>query len=179
MRCRWTTQAMPADETVVIRPLAESDIAALRTLETDTFHSGWTEAAYRQELENPASLWRVATENNQLIGFGGLSLIVDEAHVTTLAVAPTHRGRGIGKQILAVLLKDAMAGGAERATLEVAASNTVAQALYKRFGFEHAAIRRNYYPDTGEDADILWIHAMDDTKWRQTFQTLCAEAGIR
>jgi len=158
-----------------IRPLQQGDIPALCALETRIFHRGWSEDAYHSELNNPSSAWLVIVDNGVLVGFGGLMRIVDEAHVTTIAVAESHRGMGLGKRLLVHLLDDARQRGVVRATLEVAAGNTVAKAMYKRFGFEHAAIRRNYYPDTGEDADILWIHAMDDPKWISRLEILRSE----
>lgn len=160
---------------IVIRPLEATDIPAVCALETAIFHRGWSEDAYRAELDNPAAAWLVAVHSTKVVGFGGLMRIVDEAHVTTLAVADNYRGLGLGKRLLVRMLEDAMAHGVLRATLEVAAGNQVAQALYARFGFEHAAIRRNYYPDTGEDADILWIHAMDDPDWKARFDILRSE----
>ncbi len=166
---------MDSPQSIAIRPLQLGDIPALCALETAIFHRGWSEDAYRSELDNPASAWLVMVDNGTLVGFGGLMRIVDEAHVTTIAVAESHRGLGLGKRLLVTMLDDAIRNGVVRATLEVAAGNTVAKSLYQQFGFEHAAIRRNYYPDTGEDADILWIHAMDDPEWISRFEILRSE----
>jgi len=161
----------PAPAGLRLAPMEREHVAAVHALEHRLFHGGWSVDAYLGELDNPSSLWRVALRDGRLVGFGGLSVIVDEAHVTSLAVDPEARGLGIGERLLLRLLADAVARGAVRATLEVAATNTVAQALYRKLGFDQAAIRKAYYPD-GDDADILWAHGLDDDRWCARFAKL-------
>ncbi|MFM7320084.1 MAG: ribosomal protein S18-alanine N-acetyltransferase [Armatimonadota bacterium] len=162
---------MPAG--LVLAPMEREHVAAVHALEHRLFHGGWSLDAYLGELGNPSSLWWVAARDGRVLGFGGLSVIIDEAHVTSLAVEPEARGLGIGERLLVRMLADAAQRGAVRATLEVAARNTVAQALYRKLGFEHAAIRKGYYPD-GDDADILWAHGLDGAPWRDRFLEIVA-----
>lgn len=163
----------PAPAGLRLAPMAAEHVAAVHALEHRLFHGGWSVDAYLGELRNPASLWRVALIGERVAGFGGLVVIVDEAHVTSLAVEEDQRGQGIGERVLLRMLADAVSAGAVRATLEVASRNTAAQALYRKLGFEQAAIRKGYYPD-GDDADILWAQALDGPAWRARFAELSA-----
>jgi ribosomal-protein-alanine N-acetyltransferase len=101
------------------------------------------------------------TENGKrspfpIVGYAGVWLMVDEAHVTTIGVHPDHRGRGVGELLFLGLVDLAMQLRAYRMTLEVRVSNVTAQALYRKYGFENAGVRRRYYSDNGEDAYIMW-----------------------
>jgi [ribosomal protein S18]-alanine N-acetyltransferase len=91
-----------------------------------------------------------------IIGFAGMWILLDEAHVTTIGVAPDYRGRGLGEMLLLELIEEAMRRGAEWVTLEVRVSNDSAQALYAKYGFTRQGVRRRYYSDNGEDAYIMW-----------------------
>ena len=92
----------------------------------------------------------------EIAGFAGLWLMVDEAHITTLAVAPEWRGKGLGEVILLSLLDLSSELGANLVTLEVRMSNGIAQRLYEKYGFHTNGIRRHYYSDNGEDALVMW-----------------------
>ena len=98
----------------------------------------------------------MARRGTDVVGYAGLMVIVGDAHVTTVAVAPAHQHQGIATRLLLVLVREAIALGAERITLEVRASNRSAQALYGRFGFAPAGVRKAYYVDNREDAVIMW-----------------------
>jgi [ribosomal protein S18]-alanine N-acetyltransferase len=92
----------------------------------------------------------------QIIGFAGMWILLDEAHITTIGVSPDYRGRGLGEMLLLNLFDEALRRGAEWVTLEVRVSNDSAQALYNKYGFTRQGIRRRYYSDNGEDAYIMW-----------------------
>jgi len=109
-----------------------------------------------------------------IVGFAGLWLMVDEAHVTTIAVHPDHRHRGVGELMLATLIEHAYDIGARVVTLEVRVSNTVAQGLYRKYGFHEAGIRRRYYSDNDEDALIMWTDAIHSPDYRERFLHLRA-----
>ena len=162
-------QPPPAD--LVIRPLRGSDIEAVARIQRQSFseYEVWSVQAYVTELANPNAAYLVATSGDRVIGYGGLWVIMDEAHITTIAVEPEWRGRHIGERLLAELLIQAERKGATRATLEVRAGNETAHRLYEKYGFVFVAIRKGYYSDNGENADILWINDMRNAPWRKLF----------
>ncbi len=140
-----------------------ADIPRVMSIERDVFPSPWPAHAYRYELtQNALSRCYVLQREDDLVGYGCLWLIVDEAHISTLAVAPAQRGRGLGELVLLVLLNEAIALDAVTATLEVRVSNTGAQALYAKYGFEVVGWRKRYYVDNQEDALIMTVEPLDD-----------------
>lgn len=114
-----------------------------------------------------------------IIGFAGLWLMVDEAHVTTIAVHPDYRGRGVGELMLSSLIDIAYDIGAHVVTLEVRVSNHVAQNLYRKYGFYEAGVRRRYYSDNHEDALIMWTPEIRGQTYRDQFQRLKAALAAR
>jgi len=113
-----------------------------------------------------------------VVGYGGLWVIMDEAHITTIAVESNLRGRKIGERLLAEMLAAALKQGATRATLEVRETNEVAKRLYEKYGFTWVAIRRGYYSDNNENADILWVNDMTTSEWRKRFAANRAALGL-
>jgi [ribosomal protein S18]-alanine N-acetyltransferase len=101
------------------------------------------------------------TELCRLVGYAGLWLMVDEAHVTTIAVHPKYRGEGLGELLLLQMIDTALEIGARWLTLEVRKSNEIAQALYRKYTFKEMGVRRRYYSDDGEDALVMWTDAID------------------
>ena len=101
-----------------------------------------------------------------LIGFAGMGLEFDEAHITTIGIDPGHRGRGLGELLLLCMVDVAIARGARWLTLEVRVSNVAAQALYRKYGFSVRGSRKRYYSDNNEDALIMWSPALDDHEFR-------------
>jgi [ribosomal protein S18]-alanine N-acetyltransferase len=114
-----------------------------------------------------------------IIGFAGLWLMVDEAHVTTIATHPEHRGLGVGELLLASLIDIAYDIRAQVVTLEVRVSNSVAQGLYRKYGFHESGIRRRYYSDNHEDALIMVTPPLADPSYRAGFQSLTAALRAR
>lgn len=107
-----------------------------------------------------------------IVGYGGLWLSVDEGHVTTIAVAPEYRGRGIGELILNGLIDQAMTLDADMLTLEVRVSNLVAQQLYLKYGFKPAGTRTRYYTDNSEDALIMWTESIHAPSYQERLHEL-------
>lgn len=146
-------------KSVEFRPMAEGDIPAISEIETLSFTTPWTEEAFRRELKhNPFAYYTVATHRERVMAYCGVWLVVDEAHVTNVAVHPKFRGKGIGKQLLTYVMAFVKGNGADRMTLEVRPSNRVARRLYESLGFVHEGTRPNYYPDNDEDAWIMWVN---------------------
>ncbi len=141
---------------VEIAPMELADIGAIREIERLSFRTPWPSYAFEQELtSNRLARYLVARAGTAVVAFGGLWLMVDEAHVTTFAVHPEWRRQGIGRRLLVALVESAMGLGAARMTLEVRAGNVDAQRLYAELGFEEAGRRVAYYTDDGEDAMIM------------------------
>src|SRR5690348_9389272 len=111
-------------------------------------------------------------DRRRLAGYAGLWLMVDEAHITTIAVRPQFRGRGLGELLLVALAEIAYDVNARWLTLEVRVSNNVAQALYRKYGFKPAGIRQRYYSDNQEDALIMWTDAIHSPEWQGRFHEL-------
>ena len=142
-------------DAIELRPLEPADIPALREIERASFDERWPATAFERELrENKLARYIVASAGGVPAGFAGLWLVLDEAHVVTLAVDPSARRRGFGRLLLHGLTVVAQAYGAEVLTLEVRPSNEAARRLYRLYGFHEVGRRPRYYAD-GEDALIL------------------------
>lgn len=141
---------------VVVEPMRHADVRSVHEIERLSFRTPWPAYAFEQELRgNRLARYLVARAGDRVVGFAGLWLMVDEAHVTTFGVHPDWRRQGIGRQLLLNLAELSLAIGARRMTLEVRVSNAAAQALYGAFGFEIAGRRHRYYTDDGEDALVM------------------------
>jgi ribosomal-protein-alanine N-acetyltransferase len=119
------------------------------------------------------SVATLSTPNQaSIIGFAGLWLMVDEAHITTIAIHPDYRGKGLGELELASLVDIAYQIGARWVTLEVRVSNYVAQNLYRKYGFREAGMRHRYYSDNQEDALIMWTEELSSPAYKERFHQL-------
>jgi ribosomal-protein-alanine N-acetyltransferase len=154
-----------------------SHLDAVQQLEAASSPDPWSRQLLADELEGPQHdrIWFVA-EAASVVGFGGVLLIADEAHIMNLVVSPRSRRQGIASQLLAGLLLAAGDRGAIDATLEVRASNTAAVELYHRFGFTAAGRRRRYYPND-EDAIIMWCRKLYQPQRRQQWARLSGDIG--
>lgn len=149
-----------------------SDLPRVMEIERECFSAPWSENAYLTEISNHSAYYVVACSGELIVGYAGMWLIMDEAHITTLGVARSHRRQRIAEQLLVNLLDEAMRRGIRRATLEVRESNVPAQSLYKKFGFMPVAIRRGYYTDNRENAIVMWIDNLHDTQFNANYQAL-------
>jgi [ribosomal protein S18]-alanine N-acetyltransferase len=141
---------------VRIEPMTVHDLAEVQSIEHASFSTPWPPNAYRSELEtNRLAHYLVARIDGAVVGFAGIWLMVDEAHVTTFAVAPGWRRRRIGERLLIALLDLAIERRANEATLEVRLSNLAARRLYEKYGFRPVGLRPRYYSDDNEDALIM------------------------
>ena len=142
-----------------IRPMTLDDIDAAVALEAMSQPRPWSEQVFRDELESGNRTYLVAEEDD-LVGFGGVMVIGDEAHVTNLLVTGDYRERGVGRVLMTSLIEAAVASGARHLTLEVRKENKAARALYARLGLVPVGVRPRYYGD--DDALILWAHDIDE-----------------
>jgi ribosomal-protein-alanine N-acetyltransferase len=158
-----------------IEPMALDDLRAVHAIERASFSVPWPDDAYRNELlTNRLASYVVARAADVVIGFAGLWVMVDEAHVTTFAVDPGWRRRGVGERLLLQLLDIAVARRAREATLEVRLSNMPARRLYEKYGFRPVGIRPRYYSDNGEDALIMTTDPLDSGGMRDRVAALRA-----
>jgi [ribosomal protein S18]-alanine N-acetyltransferase len=126
-------------------------------IEELSFKTPWNRDAFIAELtKNKCAKYKVISSDNKIIAYAGMWILLDEAHITNIAVHPEYRGAGLGKEILDSIIKEARRSGVSSMTLEVRVGNTAAINLYKKYGFVEAAIRKGYYQDTNEDAIIMW-----------------------
>lgn len=141
-----------------IRRMTLDDISQVVEIERASFSNPWSENSFRSELtQNEHSYFFVADEANRVIGVLGYWFIIDECHISTVAVRPEWRRRGVGQSLLSYALAQGMKQGALMATLEVRISNAAAIDLYQKFGFKIVGQRKRYYRDNGEDALIMTV----------------------
>jgi len=143
-----------------LRPMRIEDIPQVIEIEKQSFPTPWSSYAYNCELNDNdiAHYLVVITEDDpqNVLGYGGMWIIIDEAHITNIAIAPNCRGIGLGKLLMKGLDVLAIQKKAVRMTLEVRVSNGKANSLYQKMGFKTIGIRPGYYVDTNEDAIIMW-----------------------
>ncbi|MBU3194192.1 ribosomal protein S18-alanine N-acetyltransferase [Clostridium algidicarnis] len=141
---------------IKISPMTYEDIDDVLAISFLSFPISWSRESFLTELENNFSYYVVAKSDDVIVGFGGTWIIIDESHITNIAVHPSFRGLGIGELILKSLIDLGKPHFISSMTLEVRASNVVAISLYNKFGFKEEGRRKRYYEDNGEDALILW-----------------------
>ena len=147
------------NRTISFRMLEEKDLDEIVKLENICFTLPWSKEAFYNELhQNKYAHYIVLENEDQIIGYCGAWLVIDEGHITNIAVLPGFRGNGYGEALMVEMMKQSKERGIERITLEARVSNTVAIALYKKLGFIEGAIRKNYYSDNQEDAIVLWVN---------------------
>ncbi|HQJ36406.1 MAG TPA: ribosomal protein S18-alanine N-acetyltransferase [Clostridia bacterium] len=132
------------------------DIDQVVEIENLSFTSPWSRESFESELKNNLARYIVARVNGKVAAYGGMWIILDEAHITNIAVHPEFRERKIGEKLVKEMLRTAKENKAEHITLEVRASNDAARKLYEKLGFKDSGTRKGYYADTGEDAVIMW-----------------------
>ena len=135
-----------------------ADIAAVVAIEEEAFATPWTAEIFQHELTgNNYAHYIVAQQDDEVIGHVGMWLVLDECHITNVAVRQHMRGNGIGE----ALMREAIALCKEKdvrlMTLEVRMTNDTAQALYRKLGFKDGGIRKNYYSDNNEDGLVMWV----------------------
>lgn len=146
-----------ADDVLTVEKMQMNDLDEVMEVERQCFTTPWSRYSFVCELkDNQFSHYIVAKYMGKIIGYAGMWIILDEAHVTNVGVLPEYRGGGVGELLMRSLIIAAKEHGAKKMTLEVRKSNYVAQNLYSKLGFEPVGIRRGYYLDNREDAVIMW-----------------------
>lgn len=165
---------------VRIVPMRRRQLRSVVRIEEECYPRPWSATLFLSELAQRSSRrYSLATLGPLVIGYSGLMLVGNEGHVTTLTVDPAWHRRGVGTLLLLDLARAAVGLGVKDLTLEVRVSNTPAQALYRRFGFAPAGVRRNYYAETGEDAIVMWAHDVDAESYARRLAGIAAGIGRR
>lgn len=149
---------MKVDGDVRFRYMTVDDIQAVLKVEHASFSLPWTEAAFYNEIiSNRFATYILAELAEEVIGYCGVWVIIDEAHITNVALLPEYRGRKIGESLMRTGMSYARMRGARKMSLEVRVSNEPAQKMYRKLGFKPGGIRKNYYSDNHEDALVMWV----------------------
>ncbi|GED17689.1 alanine acetyltransferase [Aneurinibacillus migulanus] len=155
----------------IIRRMEMKDLDGIEEVERLSFQTPWSRDSFINELkQNVFARYFVAEKGGRIVGYGGMWLVLDEAHITNVAVHPDYRGRYLGEKLMHRLMGHAASSGAAAMTLEVRRSNETAKGLYKKLGFVEEGIRPGYYTDNGEDAIIMWVRLEQDSEERKTLE---------
>lgn len=182
----------------IVEPMRWEDVPTIMEIERESFPLPWSSYTYRHELtENKNSHYLVVRSRLPepqrrkwwqrllrqgtlpIVGYGGFWLVADEAHISTLAVAKKHRGKGLGELLLISMMEQAISMHAAIVTLEVRVSNQVAQNLYRKYGFVITGTRPRYYRDNEEDAHIMTVEGIATPEYQQKFAALQAALVAR
>ncbi len=158
------TELPPVDEVITYRFACVEDIQALAKLDALCFAKPWSENSFKGDMSGAGGFVYVVAENSksEIIGFAGITYVLDQGDVNRVAVNPLYRGRGIGDKMMNMLLTEIESKGITEVTLEVSEANRSAIALYKNHGFKVEGKRNNYYAETGENALIMWKHGKNE-----------------
>jgi ribosomal-protein-alanine N-acetyltransferase len=151
-------------QSLEFRSMRLDDIETICAIEQEAFTTPWTSAAFYNELtNNHFARYMVMECNGEIAGYAGMWVIIDEAHVTNIAVRGKYRGQKLGDRLMREVMKTARFFGAAKMTLEVRVSNRIAQNLYEKLGFRASGLRKAYYSDNNEDAIIMWADLLART----------------
>jgi ribosomal-protein-alanine N-acetyltransferase len=146
-----------APKRLEIEPMTQADLPTVLRIEAASFTTAWPVNAFANEIrDNKLAHYFIGRVGGKIVAYGGIWVILEDSHVTTIAVQPEWRGRKFGEEMLLRLLDEAIAQGACWITLEVRESNVSAQKLYRKYGFTTVSTRRGYYSDNGENALVMW-----------------------
>jgi [ribosomal protein S18]-alanine N-acetyltransferase len=169
-----------SDDAFSVSPMRKRDLKAVLAIEALVFPEPWSKTVFSAELaQRTGRAYRAGWLGQALVGYYGMMYVDDEAHVTTLAVSPDRQRTGVGTALLHHGVSEARDRGVTQVSLEVAAGNERAQALYRRFGFAPVGVRKNYYQRSGEDAYVMWAHDVDAPAYAQRLAAIAAEMAVR
>ncbi len=140
---------------ITISKMHSRHLDALSEIEKACFSRAWSKDALESEIDNENALFLVAESQREVLGYVGCIFVLGEGSITNVAVSPSFRRMGVGDALISALIENAKNMDAESLFLEVRKSNVAAQNLYKKHGFENCGIRKNFYRDPTEDANIM------------------------
>lgn len=146
------------ESTVRIRFMKVEDLEQVQEVEASCFQKPWTREAFLNEVtKNQFAYYLVAEHEDRIVAYCGVWIVMDDAHITNIAVHPDMRRQGIAADLLRGVMDMAKTLGAEKMSLEVRVSNDSAKELYRKYGFQDGGIRKQYYTDNQEDALVMWV----------------------
>ncbi len=180
MRAELDAPSADHPRRLTIEPMTLDDLRAVLRIETLSFATTWPHDAFASEIKDNRLahyfIGRLGTaRSGSIVAYGGIWVILEDSHITTIAVHPDFRGRKYGEQMLQHLLREAIVRGASWITLEVRESNTLAQNLYRKYGFTVVSTRRSYYSDNNESALVMWAGNLRGALYGNRIEALSAE----
>ncbi len=158
---------------VHVLPMRRRHLRSVLRIEGLVYPRPWSHSLFLSELALRGSrAYFVARVGRDVVGYAGIMLTGQDAHVTTIAVDPARHRHKVGTRLLLVLTREALARGARNMTLEVRLSNSGAQEMYRQFGYSPVGVRKNYYQETNEDALVMWAHEVDSPDYSALLATL-------
>jgi [ribosomal protein S18]-alanine N-acetyltransferase len=158
---------------VSVVPMRRRHVRSVLRIEQQVYPRPWSMSLFLSELAlRSTRAYFVARVGRDVVGYGGLMMSADDAHITTIAVDPRWHRNHIGMRLMLVLARAAIERDARSLTLEVRLSNRAAQDLYRRFGFAPVGVRKNYYAETNEDALVMWAHEIRRTEYAELLEGL-------
>lgn len=164
-----------AEDGTRIRRMKKRDLSTVVKLEQEIYPQPWSPGVFNEELSLLNRHYIVLEDEGKVVGYGGLLLVANDAHVTTIAVDPAARRRRLGTRLMLALVDAALAAGASHLTLEVRISNEGARHLYQRFGFAPVGVRKDYYRD--EDALVMWATDIDGDDYLERIKAIRDSIG--
>lgn len=157
---------------IEIIPLTVDRLGEVVEMECQVYPTPWSEQTFLDELAAPNRTYLVALGDGRVVGYAGMMMVGDEAHITTVVTLPERRRERVATRLMLSLVLQAIEEGARSLTLEVRTSNKSAQALYRRFGMAPVGVRKKYY--VSEDALIMWVHDLDTPRYRERLDGIAA-----
>ena len=171
---------MPAEASLAVEPMSEDDVPAVYQIDREISPTPWPRTTYYSELSAKSrATYIVLRLGGEVVGYGGMWRLYDEAHVTTIGVSGKHQGKGYGRVLFAALVQKAYDLGAKWVTLEVRISNHAAIRLYESFSFKVIGRRQRYYTDIGEDALVMWSDSIYTARFRDVLKDNLAKIPAR
>lgn len=163
---------MTTGDTLTFRGIDLADLPVIVRMERDIYPQPWSEGIFRDELARDDRVYLLAESGGTILGFAGLMIIEEDAHVTTLAVRTDNRQVGLGTKLMLQLVDAALERGSRNLTLEVRSTNKGAQRLYEKFDMSAVGVRKHYYRD--DDAVIMWVTDINRPEYAVRLQEIAA-----
>jgi len=175
MKLELGPSATGKPEPLVISRMVAADVPEVIRIERASFNTTWPSDAFYNELTtNKMAHYFVGRVGNEIVAYGGIWVIFEDSHITTIAVDPRYRGRKYGEVLLLRLIEEAIERSAAWMTLEVRESNVGAQQLYRKYGFTTVTTRKGYYSDNNENALVMWAGNLKGELYRNRLRALRA-----